>query len=234
MSSTSPRLSPTCSPCATPVMGRTARAACAALVITLATLTGCASGGTDYVIEIEGSAPTPIVDPLPLTVAVHYTPEFSDYTSAQESLNGDSWEVAFKDIQRNDMHRMLQSIFEEVVISPTSEPADDIEYDVLIVPRVENFSFLTPAESGTKFFAVSMRHFISFYDSQGTDFGAWEVNSYGRSRNYFGRRIREMAAEACVDAMRDFAASIVVGLPEEIISREIVDADDLDLPGALQ
>ena len=234
MRSPSPRPAPTCFRRATLSPGRAARVACTALILALGALAGCASNGTTYVVEISSSAPTPLVDPLPLTVAVHYTPEFSNYTSSQESLNGDTWEVSFKDIQRNDMQRMLESIFAEVVVSPTAEPADDLEYDVLIVPRVENFSFLTPAESGTKFFAVSMRHFISFYDPEGTDFGAWEINSYGRSRSYFGRRIREMAAEACVDAMRDLAASVVVGLPEEIISRDIVDADGLDLPGALQ
>ncbi|MFK7886924.1 MAG: hypothetical protein AB8G16_08660 [Gammaproteobacteria bacterium] len=234
MSRSSPRLAPACFPNATPCLQRTMRAAYGVIFLAIGGLAGCASGGTDYVVDVAGMTPTPLVDPLPLTVAVHYTPEFSAYTSKQESLNGDTWQVSFNSVQRDDMHRMLTSAFEEVIESPTAEPADDLKYDVLLIPRVENFSFLTPTESGTKFFAVSMRHFISFYGPEGTDFGAWEINSYGRSRNFFGRRVREMAAEACVDAMRDLATSLVVGLPEEIISREIVDVDGIELPGALQ
>jgi len=234
MSSTTQGLASTCFRAATLPERTAARVICALVVAVFAGLAGCASDSTDHIVEINGQSPVPVVDTLPLTVAVHYTPELLAYTSRQESLNGDSWQVAFGQVQRDDIHRMLTSVFENVVESPTANPPSDLGHDILIIPRIENFSFLTPAESGTNFFAVSMRHFVSFYDAGGKDFGEWEINSYGRSRSYFGRRLKAMAEEACVDAMRDLATSLVIGLPKEIVSRDIVDVEGLELTGALQ
>ncbi len=199
------------------------------LMIALAYLgfaSGCASDGA-YIVNVQGSIPEPLVDPLPITIAVHYSPEFSDYTSAQESLNGNKWRIAFADMQKTYFHTMMSSAFDKVIISPTATPEPGASYTALIVPRVANFSFLTPSESGSKFFAVSMRHFVTFIGPDGHDYGAWEIHSYGRSRSTFGRGIEDLATEACLDAMRDLASSIVVGVPEEIFSRNIVNPDTI-------
>lgn len=195
-------------------------AAFAALLIA-----GCGGTGPVYKVMIDGSIPVPVVDPLPLTAVVHYTPEFTNYTSQQESLKGESWQVEFVDLNQEYLHTILTAAFDTVVVSPSETPPSNLDYDVFIVPQVENFSFLTPSESGTRFFAASMRHFIHLYGPDGTDFGAWEINSYGRSRSSFGRPVYELAQEACLDAMRDFAASVAVGLPEEVIGRNIVSVD---------
>jgi len=197
-----------------------ARRCAAAALVAVGLLAGCASG-KQYLISVDGSIPTPLVESLPVRVGVYYSPEFSNYTSAEESLSGDTWQVAFADLQQRYVHAMLTSAFDEVVISPTATPGTDVSYDVLLVPEVENFSFLTPRESGSKFFAVSMRHFVRFIGVDGTDYGAWEINSYGRSRSSFGRSIKDLASEACLDAMRDLATSVIVGLPEEIVNRGI-------------
>ena len=196
----------------------------ALLAIAALAMAGCGSSPV-YRVTIDGDIPVPLIDPLPLTAVVHYSPEFSNYTSQQESLGGDTWEVEFVDLHQQYVHKVLTSAFDDVLISPSATPPDNLDYDVFIVPQVENFAFLTPSESGTRFFAASMRHFIKFYGSNGTDFGSWEVNSYGRSRSSFGRPVYELAEEACLDAMRDFAASVAVGLPEEVVGRNIVSSE---------
>lgn len=191
----------------------------------LVTLTACGGTGTVYRVTVRDQIPDPVVDPLPLTVVIHYTPEFSNYTSEQESLAGDTWQVEFGNLHQNYMHSMLTEAFDIVLLAPTDKPPANLDYDLFLVPQVENFSFLTPAESGTKFFAASMRHFVHFFGPDGTDFGSWEINSYGRSRSTFARPVYELAEEAVLDAMRDFAVSIVVGLPEEVMNRNIVGTD---------
>lgn len=203
-----------------PHLFRRTAAACAAFAALL--LAGCGGAGAVHKVTIDGQIPTPVVDPLPVTAVVHYTPEFSNYTSQQESLKGDTWQVEFLNLHQEYLHTILTAAFETVVISPSATPPSNVQYDVFIVPQVENFSFLTPSESGTRFFAASMRHFINLYGPDGTEFGAWEINSYGRSRNSFGRPVHTLAEEACLDAMRDFAASVAVGLPEELIGRNIL------------
>lgn len=202
--------------------GRGRRAGAGALVAAaaLGLLAGCASG-KQYLITVDGSIPAPLVEPMPLRVGVYYSPEFANYTSQEESLSGDTWQVAFADLQKRYVHTMLTSAFDDVVVASAATPDPSVDYDVLLVPEVENFAFLTPQESGSKFFAVSMRHYVRFIGVDGTDYGAWEINSYGRSRSSFGRSIKDLANEACLDAMRDLATSVIVGLPEEIVNRGI-------------
>lgn len=189
-------------------------------------LCGCV-GSQNYLVEVDGTVPEPLVDPLPYRVGVYYSPAFSAYTSKQESISGDTWQVAFNDLQQRYVQKMLVSAFDEVVISETDtpQPTDAERFDFLLVPRIDNFSFLTPAESGSKFFAVSMRHYVDFIGVDGTRYGAWEINSYGRSRDSFGRAIRELALEACLDAMRDLATSIIYGLPSELVNRGVINAE---------
>lgn len=200
----------------------------AALAAVLLAAAGCSSTGPVYRVTVQGDIPTPALDPMPLTAVVHYPPEFANFVSEQESLQGETWQVAFVNLQQAYLHKILESSFETVIISPDATPPANLIYDVFIVPKVDDFSFLTPAESGTKFFAASMRHFIDLYDGNGVNAGAWEINSYGRSRSGFGRPVYELAQEACLNAMRDFATSVAVGMGEEINNRKILDSSDGD------
>ena len=194
------------------------------LIVAVALLSACA-GSKQYKVNVEGSIPQPLVDPLPLDAAVYYSKAFGDYTTNQESLNGDTWKVAFKDMQQRYVQTMLTSAFDSVTIVDSPTPDPNAGYDLLIIPRVENFDFLTPSESGSKFFAVSMRHSFDILSPSGADLGPWEINSYGRSRGSFVTNVRVLAREASLDAMRDLATSLIVGLPEQMSNREFIDVD---------
>ncbi len=186
----------------------------------LLALTGCATT-EPYYIDVDSEIPDPLIEPVPITVGVHYTPEFSAFQPEEESLLGDVYVIRFGDLQQRYFHAMLEAAFERVVITDSADP-EAIKrnaVDVFVVPRAENFSFLTPEESGSKFFAVSMRHYIEFYRADGSPFGTWEINSYGRSRDSFAAKNTRLAEEACRDAMRDMATSVIVGLPEQLRNR---------------
>ncbi|MEO1576726.1 MAG: hypothetical protein AAFU65_17395, partial [Pseudomonadota bacterium] len=115
-------------------------------VLAAVLIAGCGGTGPVYKVTVDGDIPTPIVDPLPLTAVVHYTPEFINYTSQQESLQGESWQVSFVDLNQQYLHTILTAAFDTVVVSPSATPPANLAYDVFIVPQVENFSFLTPSE----------------------------------------------------------------------------------------
>ncbi len=195
-------------------------AICASVMLLGLTAGGCV-GSRTYDITVDAKIPEPLIEPAAKTIGVYYTPDFSAYKPQEESLLGDVYAVDFGDLQRRYFHSMLEAAFERVVVTDSAD-ADVIsshDVDFFVVPRAENFSFLTPTESGSKFFAVSMRHYIEFYQSDGAPFGTWEINSYGRSRSSFGASTTRLAEEACQDALRDMATSIIVGLPEQLRNR---------------
>jgi len=199
------------------------RGATLAALALLALAGGGCTGSRTYEIAVTGSIPAPLIEPVPQTIGVYYTPGFSAYTATEESLLGDTYEVTFGDLQQRYFQAMLEAAFESVVVADSAEPGviESSNVDFFVVPRAEDFSFLTPTESGSKFFAVSMRHYIEFYRADGSPFGTWEINSYGRSRSSFAAKATRLAEEACADALRDMATSIIVGLPEQLRNRGI-------------
>lgn len=193
---------------------------CAMLVLVALAGAGCA-GSRTFEIEVGGNIPVPLVEPVARSIGVYYSPEFSAYAPEEASMTGDTFVVNFGDLQRRYFQSMLQAAFDNVVVADSAEQATIVAADVdfFVVPRAENFAFLTPSESGSKFFAVSMRHYIEFYQADGSPFGTWEINSYGRSRSSFAASLARLAEEACQDALRDMATSLIVGLPEQLRNR---------------
>lgn len=197
----------------------------AALLATGTLLAGC-STSRSYVVDVDAEIPQPLIAPAPYRVAIYYPPQLANVVTNEQSLLGDTWQVNFGDLQLRYFRTMLERSFSdvEVIEADTLELAlaelkdGSVEVDFLVTPRIENFAFLTPGESGTKFFAVSMRHYVEFYSDSGKPLLLWEINSYGRSRSTFAASQSRLANEACQDALRDMAASVVVGIPNQLVA----------------
>ena len=207
-----------------------------ALLAASALLSGCATGRA-YLIEVDADIPEPLIEPAPYRVGVYYAPRLDHVVTDEQSLLGDTWRVDFGDLQKRYFETMLGRSFRELetieadtlelALASLQDPANN--FDFVVVPRIDNFAFLTPGESGTKFFAVSMRHYVDFYSAAGEPLLIWEINSYGRSRSTFAARQDSLANEACQDALRDMAASIVVGMPDQLVAIGI-DSVSEDIP----
>lgn len=206
-----------------------------AIAIILATVVvwGC-SNSTPRRMDVNSAIPTIVIDTLPVTAGVVFSEQLTSFSATEKQQNGKKWQIGLGNTNRGVLSDIFTSLFETVIEFPNAEAAASSSQPVefTLVPRIEDYSMLSAADAGGKFWAVSMRHFIDIYDADGARAGSMEVNSYGRQRKggAMSNGIAEIDA-ATDDAFRDLAVTLVVELPNQLrMAGLIVDQNDVDTP----
>jgi len=147
----------------------------------LAALAGLTSG-CGATVPVAVTIPEPLVEALPLTVAVVYDQEFAKYTYT-EKAPGTDWSINLGDSTTSMFDRVLNKAFAKVVrldAVPDGEPVAGV--DLVLKPAVDEYAFLTPVDSGVDFYSVSIRFQVSAFAPNGAPLDQWDINSYGRTR----------------------------------------------------
>ncbi len=182
------------------------RLALAAAVLTLA---GC---GKSVVLQEE--IPTPLVGTLPLNVGVHYNEELQSFSFLDTTIDGATWSVDLGSSNVRLFDQIFNALFSSTVrLESLSDRPAATELDAIIAPDIEEYAFLAPSESGSHFWAVSIRYRMELYDGEGNELANWPVVAYGKSRSR-AMRGDESLSEATSYALRDAAAALAVELPE--------------------
>lgn len=199
-------------------------------LVAIAAIAGCTGGGQS-VMRLTSTVPEPVVEPLELNVGVFYDESFQNYETTETTAKGKEWRLIFGDAHVRVFDTILKSLFAEVATLESVDPQAIAGFDVVLQPSIDNFSMLLPRESGTEFFAVSMRYFIDMLDGGGQSRGIWELNAYGRSNSKLFGGNYEMLQQATIDAWRDVAATLVVGLPEQLQLSGLLELPDEEPEG---
>lgn len=198
------------------------------LVAALA-LAGC--GDVEVATDVE--FPKPLVDELPFAVGVYYSDEFRKYVHTE-----DRWGVEWK-VQLGQFHvRMGDKLFDAAfrdsvtVKSPTDVPADR-QVRAVIEPRIEQYSFITPRDTGAKYYAVTIRYRLNVYAPDGQLADSLTFTGYGSSPSSGVTSTNPMIL-ATKAAMRDAAAKFLVQFPEQSITKKMIaDLPLIEAPAAV-
>jgi len=188
-------------------------------IVAMLLLTGaCASGGSVSRLDVNSDVPVPVIDKLPLTAGVVFSAPMSDFVTKETPTRGSGYEISLGNTNRKIFENLLNSMFEEVVVLPNSIAGTTLTppVDVTLIPNIDDFSMLTAAESGSKFFAVSMRHFLDVLRTDGSSAGRLEINSYGRSKAGIFKSAADEIDDATDAAFRDLAVTLLTELPNKI------------------
>ena len=174
----------------------------------LASLFGCTLN-----FQIQNTVPTPLIEPLPIDVAVYYPSSFLEYEYREERSDGSVLVNQIGPAQQALFDRLFGSLFTSVERIPdlNIESLEGKSTDVIIVLAVDDYAISKPRNNGLDFYEATIRYGLSLYTSHGELIAAWSVNGYGRERR---RRFLPFgaAAEATEEAMRDAATLITVEL----------------------
>lgn len=164
-------------------------------------LTACA--GT---VVISDQFPDPVVTPMNYSVGIYYSPEFSEFLYEDEEGKL-QFEVGSK--QKALYDKVFGALFTETIPVPAAK-ADNSQYgvDMVLEPVLTEYAFLTPAETATNFYSVSMKYQIRLYGDDGTVIGYWPFVAYGKDRKQFTNN-NESLGLATTTALRDAAAAII-------------------------
>jgi hypothetical protein len=195
------------------------RAGAAAL---LALLGAC--GTTQF--EAQTVIPAPLITQIPIVVGVHITPEFRNQVHREERDGGDI-EIAVGKAQTDGFLRLLTAMFTRAVPVPSVAEGAAIDPGMrgVFEPVLEEFSFITPADTGTSLYAVSLKYRVNAYRLSGELIDSWTFTGYGAVPSMgLPTQGKPALQRATALAMRDAGTKLAVEFREQAIVRGLIDA----------
>ena len=179
-----------------------------------AVLAGC--GGIK--VEPKQQLPPPLIDQLPVTVAVYYPAEFRSYVHQEERYQV-KYSVNLGPAHVVKLQRLLQAMFARVV--EVDDPTRALEVDPSVVmvlePRFEDYAFLTPRDMAGDYFTVTIRYRLNLFNPRGERVDGYVFTGYGREKSILLSNTEPLVL-ATQRAMRDAGAKLAV----EFTSQETV------------
>jgi hypothetical protein len=185
-------------------------------------LAGLLLAGCDQALIVPTTFPEPVVEPLALDVALHFTPEFASYRY-REDVEGDAkWDI--------DLGKANVALFESVsrrlfrsATRVTDRPsgAAAAGFNAIIEPSIAAFEFSLPSQSATEQYSVWIRYTVKVFRPDGQELTAWTISAYGESDSTMLRPARSME-QAVILALRDAAAILAVNFATEARSRGVL------------
>lgn len=182
-----------------------------ALLITTALLSACAQS-----VVVNTDFPEPLVEPLPLTVGVHYDPALTEYVYTEELPGDGTWSFTLGEVNSKLFDGAFAALFENTIAvedtGGTGDPYDSL--NAVIEPTLEAFEFSLPRQSRSEQYSVWIRYRLNVYKPDGTLITGWPVSAYGQSDSQIFGKSKSME-QATINALRDAFASIVIGFPKQ-------------------
>ena len=118
-------------------------------------------------VATDSSVPVALVDPMPITVGIYYSEDFSK-ASHNEERWGTDWKVDLGPYHVRMAEKLFASEFRETVrVEDLKSLPANPPYRAIIEPRIEQYSFITPRDTGAKYFAVTIRYRLNVYAANG-------------------------------------------------------------------
>ena len=182
-----------------------------ALPLALALLAGC----TATKLQTQSQLPPPLIDRLPVRVGVYYSKEFSEFVH-KETRSQVDYEITLGPAHVQNLDWLLNAMFEQIVKVEDPTRVAEISPPLVMVlePKFEEYSFLTPKDIAGEAFVVTIRYLLTLYDGSGGRVDAYTFTGYGReaARAMASRGPLQIATQR---AMRDAGAKVAVELTDQ-------------------
>lgn len=178
--------------------------------------------------------PEPLITRMPYAVALHVPADFAAYTQ-KEKRDGLKWEIALGKAHAAGFTQLLTAMFDRVIVVDSVEAASRAGQPVRVIlePAIDEYAFVTSRETGSSFFAVSIKYRMGIYTPDGKLADSWAFTGYG-SAPTSGMSDEDTLSRATTLALRDAAAKLAVEFRDQEVVRELLAPDPatVDAPAA--
>jgi hypothetical protein len=175
-----------------------------------ACLAGCAASE----VIVESSFPTPLVEPLPLSMGIIIPDELYNYIYTEDIPEQSLWTIALGDANVAMLEPLFKQMFRETKeVDAVPVPGGDSALDGVIVPKLDKFEFDVPIGERDEFVEVWMQYEITVYEPDGATVLQWPVSGYGKSELL--RDQEDAVQRAAIVAMREAGATISTKFSEQ-------------------
>lgn len=182
---------------------------CFFLVISL--LSGCAKS-----VDVVADFPTPLVEPYPFKVGIRYPADLTDFVHTEDPELEPEWEIRLGEANVLMFNKLFGAMFAETVAldsDPEIPPPEQIDF--IVEPKLEELDFSVPRQSSTDQYVVWLRYNLGLFKPDGQLISNWRVTAYGQEdEGNFGMGSETAMRDAAIKALRDTAATIILGFPE--------------------
>lgn len=197
--------------------GRAASAAFASCAL-LATfvLAGCGA----IRVQPQDQVPVPLVDELPLRTGVYYSAEFRTFVYREERW-GTKWEAQLGGAHVTKLNRLLGAMFPQLVqVADLAKPPSQA-LQLILEPRFEEYSFITPRDAGAEYYAVTIKYRMNLYDGQSRLIDSLVYTGYGNAESG-GLSTEGPLIVATQNAMRDAGAKFATEFPDQATVKKLL------------
>lgn len=180
----------------------------------LALLAGCG----DVEVATDVDLPKPLVEPMPVNMGIYYSDEFRDYRHEEERW-GVEWKIELGRYHVRMADRLFAAAFRDTTAVKNPKVAESAVRAV-VEPRIEQYSFITPRDTGAKYYAVTIRYRLNVFAPDGQLADSLTFTGYG-SAPAGGMSTTGPMISATKAAMRDAAAKFLVQFPQQDVAERI-------------
>jgi hypothetical protein len=173
-------------------------------------VSGCGAIEVKPALEI----PRALIKPIDMDVGVYYSPEYRKFQH-RETRWGSDWKIALGE----EHVRMTDNLFSQAFTKTTRLDKFPVEgasapVKAIIEPRIEQYSFITPRDTGGEFYAVTIKYRLNLDTPAGAPIDSFQFTGYGTAQSA-GMSAEKPMMAATVVAMRDAAAKFLVQFSEQ-------------------
>ena len=180
------------------------------MLITLLVLAAC----TSREVIVEGTFPTPLVDPVPVSVGVLFTQEFKEHELVDDATGrGEvSWRVSTGTAQVEFWSTLFPAFFQNVVFIESYADLQAYDVDAVLIPQVADVQYAIPLYTNLALAEPEQiideeNATISLENMQ--PFAEWPLTSYGKTPTAFMQSDIAVVNLAAVMALRDAGANFI-------------------------
>ena len=182
------------------------------------------------VVVVPGNLPTPLIEPLPLDVALYLSDDFSSYHYREDVAGEAKWDIDLGKANVALFENVSRGLFRSATRVPTRPTGSAAHhFGAIIEPSVAAFEFSLPSQSATEQYSVWIRYTVKVFGADGELATTWNISAYGESGSTLLRPARSMEQAAMV-AVRDAAATLAVGFVNEARAHGILPEEKTDGP----
>jgi hypothetical protein len=173
------------------------------LVTAALALAGCTSA-----VVIESEFPVPLVDELPVSIAVYFDPALRDFIHAESLPRSSTWTIDLGDANIAMLYPLYAEMFaatREIQDLPPS-PSDAATVDGVLSSALQQFQFDVPRSTRDEFVEVWLQYRLQLLKPDGEVVIEWDVPGYGKAE-IDGTR-EDAVHRASIIAMREAGARI--------------------------
>ena len=195
------------------------------LLLLCLTLLGAGCGSKQVI--VEGNFPSPLLDPLPLTLGVIYPAAFAEHEFFDEAKGRaeSDWLVKTGAAQVQFWDTLFDGMFASVVHIRDWETVERHRADIdgVLIPAIGELQYTVPTHTNVKIYEIWMRYEFRLVDisaiHQQEDgaltfnpderLAVWPITAYGKTPTAFLQTDEEAVNLAAVVALRDAGAHFV-------------------------